>query len=138
MAKAWRKIYTVLNEEYVSVQTYLAVGRRMGRTSTDISPSISILTTVERYLTSLGKHLGKQLSSRLTENPTPSLITTLGKCFDLEDILANLEDDKVTDEMKKNIRNVAERAKYNEEQIEKILDQYITFFFNFSKVDCSW
>ena len=46
-------------------------------------------------------YLGKHLSNRLTENPTPSLITTLGKCFDLGDILVNLEDDKVTDEMKK-------------------------------------
>ena len=106
----------------------------MGRSSADISPSISILTTVESHLTSLCKHLGKQLSNRLTENPTPSLITTLGKCFDLEDILVNLEDDKVTDEMKKNVRNVAERAKYNEEQIEKILDQYITFVEKFQRL----
>ena len=92
--------------------------RRIGRSSAVISPSISIMTTVESPLTSLCKHLGKQLTNRLTENPTPSLITTLGKCFDLEEILVNLEDDKVTDEMKKNVRNVAERAKYNEEQIE--------------------
>ena len=129
MAKSWRKL---LNEENISVQTSLAVGRRMGRSSADISPSISILTTVESHLTSLCKHLGKQLSNRLTENPTPILITTLRKCFDLEDILVNLEDDKVTDEMKK--KNVDERAKYNEEQIEKILDQYITFVEKFQRL----
>merc|ERR1739842_122732 len=82
----------------------------------------------------MGKYLGKQLSNRLTENPTPSLITTLGKCFDLEEILVNLEDDKVTDEMKKNVRNVAERAKYNEQQIEKILDKYITFVEKFQRL----
>ena len=97
MAKSGRKLYTVLNEEYISVQTSLAVGRRMGRSSADISPSISILTTVESHLTSLCKHLGKQLSNRLTENPTPSLITTLGKCFDLDYILAIFVDDRLTD-----------------------------------------
>ena len=32
------------------------------------------------------------------------------------------------------MRNVAERAKYNEEQIEKILDQYITFVEKFQRL----
>ena len=40
----------------------------------------------------------------------------------------------MTDEMKKSVRNVAERAKYNEEQIEKILDQYITFVEKFQRL----
>merc|ERR1712179_407887 len=41
------KIDFVLNGEYVSVQTSLALGRSKGRSDTDISPSSSLLTTVE-------------------------------------------------------------------------------------------
>ena len=99
----------------VFVQTSLAIGRRKERSGTDISPSSSLLTTVENRLTSLCKHLVNQLLKRITGNSTPSLISTLGKCLDLEGILKNLEVIKVTDEMKQSLRHIAEKAKYNEE-----------------------
>ena len=128
------KIDFVLNGEYVSVQTSLALGRRKGRSGTDISPSSSLLTTVENRLTSLCKHLGNQLLKRITENSTPSLITTLGKCLDLEDILKNVEVNKVTDEMKQSLRHIAEKAKYNEEHIKKVLEQYNIFIERFQSL----
>ena len=60
-------------------------------------PSISILSIVESNLTCLCKHLGKQLVNRLTENSIPSLIIILGIFCPM----AYLEDNKMTDEMKK-------------------------------------
>ena len=68
----------IMDDEYVSVQTAMGQGRRMGRSKGDISASLSVLTSVENKLTSLVRNIVKHLELRLTASPTPEVIKEAG------------------------------------------------------------
>ena len=70
----------------------------MGKSSTVISSSISILTTVESHLTSFRKHLGNSFQVDLKETQLQVLSPHWVNLFDLDYILVNFEDDRLTDE----------------------------------------
>ena len=79
---------------------------------------------MENKLTSLVKHLRKHLE-RLKASPAPAVIKEAGNCLDLEDILEKATEVKV--EKEKSLRKVMKKAKYGEEDVEKIVKQYDTF-----------
>ena len=103
----------IMNDEYVSVQTAMGQGRRMGRSKGDISSSLSVLTSVENNLTSLVRNIVKHLELRLTASPTPKVIMEAGKCLDLEDIIITEESDTVKADREKSLKFLLKKAKYS-------------------------
>ena len=77
--KLGEKFESVLDGTYVSVKTVLDVRPKRGRSAEDISASLSITQTV----------LAKVLLGRLEDNPTPSIIITMEKCLDLDNIFVD-------------------------------------------------
>ena len=84
-------IDSVLDGTYLTIHTVLEINPRRTRSQADISMSKSLLITVQNRLSSLCKHLASILSNRLKDSPTPSIISTMGGCFDLEMKIHNLE-----------------------------------------------
>ena len=76
---------------------------------------------------SLCGHLAKVLLSRLKDNPTPSIITTMSKCLDLENILGDEESEEVKVERDRNMKILCRAAKIDEDNTDKILTQYNMF-----------
>ena len=121
------KIESVLDGTYVSVKTVLDVQPRRGRTAADISVSKSLAQTVQNRLTSLCGHLAKVLLGRLEANPTPSIITTMSKCLDLENILVEEESEEIKVDRDKNIKILCRAAKIDEDNVAQVLTQYSMF-----------
>ena len=105
----------------------LDVQPRRGRSAEDISASLSITQTVQNRLTSLCGHLAKVLLGRLEYNPNPIIITTMGKCLDLDNILVVGDSPEVNEERNKKMRKVCRAAKIEGDSIDKILTKYCTF-----------
>jgi hypothetical protein len=102
-------------------------GVRRGRTAQDISSCRSVVTTVQNRLTSLVRSLKTHLVERITTNPTPKVIQEMGKCMDLGDILEVKETEKVNEERKKSLRNVMNKAQYDQGEQRKIVEEYEVF-----------
>ena len=74
----------ILSGSYVSVQTVLEVVPRRGSYSDDKAAFNSLLHTAENRFSSLCEHLTSVLQVRFNDNPTHSIIATMGNCLDLE------------------------------------------------------
>ena len=124
--KLGSKLESVIEDEYVTAQTSLDVGRRRGRSRADIPASLDVLTTVENRMTSLCKGLVKHLERRLGDNPTPKVIKECAKCLDMEDLVSQ-ECDGVLDERRKSLKRILKMANYSETDTDLILAQYPIF-----------
>ena len=125
--KLGENVDAVLEDRFVSVQTALNPGKRMGRSKDDIPDSSSIMTTVENKLNSLVKNLVRHLEARLKAAPTPTVIEEAGRCLDLENILSVEKSSESDHEMDKSLKKLLRMAKYGEEENTKILKQYTIF-----------
>ena len=119
------KLGDVLDEKYVTAQTTLfGAELRRGRAAQDESPHQSLLVTVQNKLVSLVKNLKTKLVDRITAHPTPDNIIEMGKCLNLEDILS---EDRSLERQKNSLKRVMAKAKYCEDEKEKILHEYEEF-----------
>ena len=82
---------------------------------------------MENKLSSLCAHLAKHLENRITANPTPGVIKTMGKCLDLKNILKEGIDTEIKKSRQKCLKVITKKAMYNEEETNEIVKQYDTF-----------
>ena len=105
------KVNYVMDENYVAAQTVLDVGKRRGRSGTDIPSTLNVRMTVQNRITSLYRILFRHLERRLEESPTLTIIVECGKCMDMEEILEK-EDNEFKNERIKSLKNILNMAKY--------------------------